>query len=215
MLRLFLICFICSFLAPKSLRSNPKSLERSGVCIGLRCGASLLVIVKRTGVCWFASRSIFWGRGMNKIALFSLVFWCLPSLSQTNSPLIPSGLLSLTPVQLRKLTSEPEKLVQTPATGSVASQAAVPPHKPEEMDIPELRNPAPLPDKMFLSSSERVQAFYRRLEEGGYLTRRELSSKNAFDRCMDAVFEPEVVHLRKIDVSCSLITAMKRRNPLC
>ena len=175
----------------------------------------MLVIVKRTGVCWFASRSIFWGRGMNKIALFSLVFWCLPSLSQTNSPLIPSGLLSLTPVQLRKLTSEPEKLVQTPATGSVASQAAVPPHKPEEMDIPELRNPAPLPDKMFLSSSERVQAFYRRLEEGGYLTRRELSSKNAFDRCMDAVFEPEVVHLRKIDVSCSLITAMKRRNPLC
>jgi len=32
---------------------------------------------------------------------------------------------------------------------------------------------------------------------------------------MDAVFEPEVIHLRKIDVSCSLITALKRRNPLC
>ncbi len=83
------------------------------------------------------------------------------------------------------------------------------------MSIPELRNLAPLPDKMFLSSSERVQVFYRRLEEGGYLTRRELSSKNVFDRCMDAVFEPEVIHLRKIDVSCSLITAIKRKNPLC
>ena len=83
------------------------------------------------------------------------------------------------------------------------------------MSIPELRDPAPLPDKMFLGSSERVQAFYRRREEGGYLTRRELISKNVFDRCMDAVFEPEVIHLRKIDVSCSLITALKRRNPLC
>ncbi len=152
---------------------------------------------------------------MNKIALFSLVFWCLPSFSQTNSPLIPSGLLSLTPVQLRKLTSEPEKPVQTPAAGSGAPQAAIPPHKREEMSIPELRNPAPLPDKMFLSSSERVQVFYRRLEEGGYLTRRELISKNVFDRCMDAVFEPEVIHLRKIDVSCSLVTAIKRKNPLC
>src|SRR6266446_6570791 len=128
---------------------------------------------------------------MTKTALFSLVFWCLPSFSQTNSPLIPSSLLSLTPVHLRNLTSEPQHLVQAPATGSGASQAAVPPDKPEEMIVPELRNPAPLPDKMFLSSSERAEAFYRRLEEGGYLTRRKLSSKNVFDRGMEAVFEPE------------------------
>jgi len=62
---------------------------------------------------------------------------------------------------------------------------------------------------------ERGLALYRRLEQGGYLTRKEIRSENRFERAIDAIFEPEVIHLRKVDISCSAITAIKRKNPLC
>lgn len=59
-----------------------------------------------------------------------------------------------------------------------------------------------------------MQLFYR-LDKAGYLTRPEPPSDNRFDRLMDSTFRPEVFHFRKVDVECSLITAIKRKNPLC
>lgn len=56
---------------------------------------------------------------------------------------------------------------------------------------------------------------YRRLEEGGYLRRAEEPSENLLVRATDAIFLPEVVRIGKVSVSCSVITAIKRKNPLC
>ena len=56
---------------------------------------------------------------------------------------------------------------------------------------------------------------YERLERDGYLTRREPPTENLLIRFMDSTFEPEVIRLRKVSVSCSLLTAIKRKNPFC
>jgi hypothetical protein len=47
------------------------------------------------------------------------------------------------------------------------------------------------------------------------LTPPEQKSENVFVRAVEDVFEPEVVHLGKTTFTCSLLTAIKRKNPLC
>jgi hypothetical protein len=48
-----------------------------------------------------------------------------------------------------------------------------------------------------------------------YLTRSEPRSDNPMVRVVDGIFTPEVVHIGKIPITCSVITAIKRKNPLC
>ena len=55
---------------------------------------------------------------------------------------------------------------------------------------------------------------YKRLEAYGCLTPHSPPPDNAFTRAM-RIFEPEVVHIGQFDVACSIITAIKRKNPLC
>jgi hypothetical protein len=78
-------------------------------------------------------------------------------------------------------------------------------------------SPDQLPEGMtlFHEDSDFGERIYRRLKEGGYLTRPEPRSENLFVRSMDAVFRPEVVRVGGFSVSCSVITAIKRKNPLC
>jgi hypothetical protein len=59
---------------------------------------------------------------------------------------------------------------------------------------------------------------YRRLEQldrQGRLMQRDGPSDNRFLRAMDSVFRPEVVKIGGVEMSCSIITAVKRKNPLC
>ena len=41
------------------------------------------------------------------------------------------------------------------------------------------------------------------------------SSDDPLVRCLDSVFRPEEFHIGKTTVSCSILTAIKRKNPLC
>jgi len=59
------------------------------------------------------------------------------------------------------------------------------------------------------------RALYHRLDRAGYFTRPPIVSRTALDRGIDNIFNPEVVQIGKTSVSCSIYTAIKRRNPLC
>ncbi len=64
-------------------------------------------------------------------------------------------------------------------------------------------------------ASDLEMRVYRRLEEGGYLTRRE--PETPLSHFMDRTFSPEEIHLGKgkAVAGCTLYTAIKRKNPLC
>jgi hypothetical protein len=64
----------------------------------------------------------------------------------------------------------------------------------------------------FTSATE--QHLFRMLDEGGYLTPTS-PRDSAIQRTIDAIWEPEVFSLGKVKVSCSVATAVKRKNPLC
>jgi len=105
-------------------------------------------------------------------------------------------MFSLSPVKIRSLTSEPEKVLP---------------------EVPSVTNLNPRLEQTMLIDEESDFALriYPRLEQGGYFTRPERPSDNLFVRAMDAVFRPEVIHIGDISVSCSIITAIKRKNPFC
>jgi len=56
---------------------------------------------------------------------------------------------------------------------------------------------------------------FDRLVRGGYLNAPKPPTDNRLERLMNSTFEPEVLHFRKVSLSCSAITAIKRKNPLC
>jgi len=55
---------------------------------------------------------------------------------------------------------------------------------------------------------------YDRLEKGGYLTRPALPSEDRLDALVNTIFVPESIKFRKVSVSCSIVTAIKRKNLL-
>jgi hypothetical protein len=57
---------------------------------------------------------------------------------------------------------------------------------------------------------------YHYLDRSGYLTRPAPPSSSFLVRATDAAFTPEPVHIGKTTMfSCSVLTAIKRKNPLC
>ena len=58
-------------------------------------------------------------------------------------------------------------------------------------------------------------ALYERLLRQGYFNRPTIASSTASGQWAEVVFSPEFFHWGKVDVSCSVLTAIQRRNPLC
>jgi hypothetical protein len=54
----------------------------------------------------------------------------------------------------------------------------------------------------------------RRLEDGGFM-KRPRKPDDLFSRIATGIFDPEPVRIGKTTVCCSVITAIKRKNPLC
>jgi len=56
---------------------------------------------------------------------------------------------------------------------------------------------------------------YRLLHESNFLRRPEPPPDDLFSRTMNGIFTPTPLRIGKTTVCCSLVTAIKRRNPLC
>ena len=65
------------------------------------------------------------------------------------------------------------------------------------------------------ASSEPGARLYRRLEQSGNLNLLEPIRPRGSGGVIDAIFEPEIIRMGKTAVSGSIITAYKRKNPLC
>lgn len=177
---------------------------------------------------------------MNKILVFlwAVVVGCASAPAQTNSSSSSCQLFSIPSVQLRAQVPEPKQLDQSPIGGAGSgakphvqipdAETGTPTNSPESFPGEQPREPASAldPSTASLSTTLREQLtlnrqsdfdpdLYRHLEQGGFLTRQGSTSGNVLERCLDAVFQPEIIRIGKTSVSCSIITAIKRKNPLC
>jgi hypothetical protein len=54
-----------------------------------------------------------------------------------------------------------------------------------------------------------------RMEQSGLLKPAGPVYDSEFDRAMAAAFRPEIIHVGHVQISCSIITAIARKNPFC
>ncbi len=140
---------------------------------------------------------------------------CLTAAGQTNCPPSAPGLFSVPKAHLRPAASEPDRAIcaESPASKSAPEP---PPTRPAYLLAAPWATKSQAPtDKMALDAEGDFfnPGLYRQLVEEGCLTQR--SPPSALERRINDIIEPEVIHFRKADLSCSLITAIKRKNPLC
>jgi hypothetical protein len=73
----------------------------------------------------------------------------------------------------------------------------------------------PEPMSLNMDPNDRDFQLHRRLKDDFDSIRQKQSPDDGFARCVDSLFRPEVLHIGKTYISCSLLTAIKRKNPLC
>jgi hypothetical protein len=148
-----------------------------------------------------------------------LAFWCASSFGQTNSPSPGGDLLSTVTPQPRSWSAELTDFRLASTMNSPESPPLQSPASESENSVPVLPavpSSIALRAEFTLDDDERkIDAIYHQLEEGGYLARHDAESKSALERGIEAVFLPEIVRIGRVSVYCSLITAIKRKNPLC
>jgi len=172
--------------------------------------------------------------GMNStaVSLIATTLGALACFSQTNSP-APCQWFSLPSPQLRTLTQvadSPTSVLSNETTSvrfslhdsqSVSkslliteTHATAAPAWEADLEISATNR---LPERMTLVGplGESDLRNYRWLDENGYLKRPPVKSDNAFVRVANNIFEPTPVRIGKTTVVCSIITAIKKKNPLC
>ena len=152
---------------------------------------------------------------MTKVIFLLLVFWCSTCFAETDS----SPLRHTTAPGTLKLLASTLKLPESPPTP--VSRDEVQAHKAETSDFlgwalaDEAEKPAARFEAALSSETEiRVDRIYR-LETGDYVIFHEPPPDNLYVRTMDTIFRPEVIRLGKMSVAFSVVTAIKRKNPLC
>jgi hypothetical protein len=150
--------------------------------------------------------------------LFAAALCSWNSCGQTNAFLVPVRWFSVPSPQLRPLTTGagtpiPVQNARDETSAFPEIQAAPTQRTDANVDRLNLEHP----EQLTLSSRPGDFDFrtYRMLEERGYLRRPEPKSDNRFVRFVNGIFEPTPIRLGKTVVTCSIITAIKRKNPLC
>ena len=146
------------------------------------------------------------------IFVAALVSFCLDALAQTN-PVCAKGLVfSLPPVPLRDVSSREQTQTLSPQTCSgdgweISTRAL------NQRRVGSLLGSSSVTDQNNVEKRETAFEAQTYGAVGGEvhfcLTRPEPRSK------IEAIFEPEVVSFGKAKLTCSLLTAIKRKNPLC
>jgi hypothetical protein len=146
----------------------------------------------------------------------TLFFFCLCALGQTNSETAPVQQLSLPKLELRpadlKLDNTDAEL-GLPNTNALTEQVIA--TNSDEIKLSYDARPTTFSSELSIQGSRRELEVIRDLEEGGYLIRRDETFETTIDRYVNNIFEPEVIHLGKMGLSSSIVTAIKRKNPLC
>jgi len=155
-------------------------------------------------------------KAMHKLVLLLSVLGCNAAMAQTDPATFNAMSFSTPPLQLREWKSE--VMQEKPATSDLLSNS----FRQEPRPDPAWTNSIATIERLSLSAastSPNMTRFerevYARLERGGYLKTPEPPSDNRLQRFLNSTFEPEVLHFGKLSLSCTAITAIKRKNPLC
>jgi hypothetical protein len=156
---------------------------------------------------------------MKTIGLLFVALYCLSSPAQTNS--MPEAQdppsRQFPEVPLLTLAAEPKPAQPPATTNRLTLLLEMPPPEREKTlldDFPTTSTGAPHEATSLDSEQAIMLRYYERLELGGYLTRPEPPSDSRLLYVVEPIFQPEPIQVGRTIVSCPIITAIKRKNPL-
>ena len=159
---------------------------------------------------------------MNKsfLAIGIMMTGCWGLWSQTNEATGEGTLFSSPQLQLRfslPVLSSSQSRQAASSTGAEELASEPLPATRLESISPSTTNAAGFDDQLNLEASATFSSMssYPAPDLGRLLTQRDPEALNLLKHPVDAIFEPEAVRLGKVGFSCSILTAIKRRNPLC
>jgi len=158
---------------------------------------------------------------MKRISLIATLWIvaCANSPGQTNPPPVARPTFSVS-TSVRQLAPESgtasSSPVAEPDTGLDRKAATSAPDKSvEAADLLSRRGSLAEVMTSSTASSDPGLRLYRRLEQGGNLKLLEPTLRSESGGIVEVIFQPEVIHLGKTSFSCTIVTAYKRKNPLC
>ncbi len=182
---------------------------------------------------------------MNPISglAWAVIFDCACCCAQTNTCTAAPVRYFLPPLQLRTdapaETERPQDASSSPGSNSPVTKVAADVRMRDEHSTIHVERIRPLTssatvfpdlvtspaavtavttvDSFELDNSFPAGEFHSRVIRSGefYLTRPESKSDSGVVRFVEGIFTPEIIRVGKTSVSCSVITAVKRKNPLC
>ena len=157
---------------------------------------------------------------MNKAIFVASIrlFCCSDSRSQTNGTLVESNLFSLPQLQLRLPSLQSSHSTQSAAISGVKELELKPPFPTQpESDPASTTNTVRFANTLNLAASGTFSDMspYPVRDLGSFLIKRDPEALGLLRHPVDAIFEPESLRLGKVKFSCSIVTAIKRRDPLC
>jgi hypothetical protein len=152
---------------------------------------------------------------MKRMLFLALFMACGCCRGETNS--IPCELFRSTRTELRTLSLENHQSQPITSTADILT-IDVPRVVKTDFDIgrglDQTRMSAETAANSYVGGLD--PQLYHHLDRNGYLTRPSPPSSNLLVRVTDEVFTPEPILLGKTSTfSCSILTAIKRKNPLC
>ena|SRR5215471_9479652 len=136
------------------------------------------------------------------------------SASMTLSFVLPTTQLRCIAPERAQGTNATEPQPQHPETNALQSISVLRWPTLDQLSSTEVEPVAADSFSVSVRGSDLEMQVCRRLEDGGYLTRPE--PETPLTHFLDRTFSPEVIHLgRNATASCTLYTAIVRKNPLC
>jgi hypothetical protein len=154
---------------------------------------------------------------MKKLIPLIFIVGCLQCSAETNRAPFSAFVLpkiKLRPLESQLATANPEQLrdTRTNSLWEISHSSS----SGDNLSGSKTDAPALVAEFRFEPSMSVLERqVYGKLERGGYLTRPQPSSEMPVLRWLASTFEPAEIRIGKTSVSCSLVTAIKNRNPLC
>jgi hypothetical protein len=157
---------------------------------------------------------------MNKAFLVVWIMLCCrsDSRSQTNATLVESNVFCLPQLQLGLPVLQLSPSTQSAAICGLKEFTLASPLPTQPDSTPaSTTNAVSFTNTLNLAASETFSDVspYPTRDLGRFLTKRDPESLSLLRHPVDAIFEPESLRLGKVTFSCSIVTAIKRRDPLC
>lgn len=149
------------------------------------------------------------------LSLLTIAAGCCVASGQANSPLAPRTWLTVPTAQLQRAGHEVDPLGRVVGglaanfddSSTATNDSTTASNQPSDRSRNQM--------KLDSYSGEFDYRTYRQLHENAFLTRAESESDDLFSRVVANIFEPEVFRIGQTAVCCSVVTAIKRKNPLC